>query len=129
MFYENAKGNRPFEEFIDQLDAVALKNKDARIQLEQIIYCLNRLENQGTRAGEKFTKRISGDIWELRPGVNRILFFGWNGNQFILLHHFAKTTQKTPLKRSLLLLDVWMTCLALDMRLSLHGMEEAASLV
>jgi phage-related protein len=59
---------------------------------------LNRLEDRGTRAGERFTKRISGDIWELRPGHNRILFFGWNGNHFVLLHHFAKTTQKTPPK-------------------------------
>lgn len=98
LFYEDEQGNRPVEDFIDQLDAVAHKNKDARIQLEQIIYCLNRLEDKGTRAGEKFTKRISGDVWELRPGGNRILFFGWNGNQFVLLHYFAKTTQKTPPK-------------------------------
>jgi phage-related protein len=96
LFYEDEQGHRPVEMFIDQLDAVALKNKDARIQLEQIIYCLNRLEDKGTRAGEKFTKRISGDIWELRPGENRILFFGWIGNHFVLLHHFTKTTKKTP---------------------------------
>ncbi|MCM3041518.1 type II toxin-antitoxin system RelE/ParE family toxin [Paenibacillus motobuensis] len=96
LFYEDEKGNKPVESFIDMLDAAALTNKGARIQLEQIIYCLNRLEDRGTRAGEKFTKRISGDIWELRPGNNRILFFGWNGNYFVLLHHFAKTTQKTP---------------------------------
>ncbi|WP_373228877.1 type II toxin-antitoxin system RelE/ParE family toxin [Cohnella sp.] len=70
----------------------------ARIQLEQIIYCLNRLEDKGTRAGEKFTKRIKGEIWELRPGNNRIFFFGWKGNQLVLLHHFSKTSQKTPSK-------------------------------
>jgi phage-related protein len=96
LFYEDEDGNKPVEGFIDQLDAVASNNKNARVQLEQIIYCLNRLEINGTRAGEKFTKRISGDIWELRPGSNRILFFGWNGNQFVLLHYFSKTTQKTP---------------------------------
>lgn len=73
LFYEDERGNKPVESFIDMLDAAALTNKGARIQLEQIIYCLNRLEDRGTRAGEKFTKRISGDIWELRPGNNRIL--------------------------------------------------------
>ncbi|WP_407945774.1 type II toxin-antitoxin system RelE/ParE family toxin [Paenibacillus puerhi] len=34
-------------------------------------------------------------MWGLRPGSNRILFFGWNGEYFVLLHHFSKTTQKT----------------------------------
>ncbi|WP_248929221.1 type II toxin-antitoxin system RelE/ParE family toxin [Paenibacillus hamazuiensis] len=96
LFYEKEDGTKPVEDFIDQLDAAAQSNKNARVQLEQIIYCLNRLEDKGTRAGEKFTKRISSDIWELRPGNNRILFFGWNGNHFVLLHHFTKTTQKTP---------------------------------
>ncbi|MCU6712407.1 type II toxin-antitoxin system RelE/ParE family toxin [Paenibacillus sp. J5C_2022] len=75
LFYEDEDGNKPVEKFIDELDAAAPKNKNARVQLEQIIYCLNRLEDKGTRAGEKFTKRIKGDVWELRPGNNRILFF------------------------------------------------------
>lgn len=96
LFYEDDAGDRPVERFIDELDAAALNNKNARIQVEQIVYCLSRLEDKGTRAGEKFTKRISGEIWELRPGNNRILFFGWNGNYFVLLHHFAKATQRTP---------------------------------
>jgi phage-related protein len=112
LFYEDDDGNKPVEIFIDELDAAALKNKNARVQLEQIIYCLNRLEDKGTRAGEKFTKRISGGIWELRPGNNRILFFGWNGNHFILLHHFAKTTQKTPPREIAIAekrMDNWLT--------------------
>lgn len=96
LFYEDEQGDKPVERFIDELDAAATSNKNARVQLEQIVYCLNRLEEKGTRAGEKFTKRISGDIWELRPGYNRILFMGWNGNHFVLLHQFIKTTQKTP---------------------------------
>lgn len=56
LFYEDRDGNKPVEDFIDRLDGIALSNKDARIQLEQIIYCLNRLQDKGTRAGEKFTK-------------------------------------------------------------------------
>jgi phage-related protein len=98
LFYEDEYGNKPVENYIDELDDASSKSKDARIQLEQIIYCLKRLEDKGTRAGEKFTKLIKGDIWELRPGNNRILFFGWEGNHFVLLHHFPKTTLKTPRK-------------------------------
>ena len=41
-------------------------------------------------------KHLDGDIWELRPLRNRVLFFGHNGNEFVLLHHFIKKTQKTP---------------------------------
>ena len=98
LFYEEEDGFKPVEDFIDQLDAAAQHNKYARIQLEQIIYCFDRLEDKGTRAGDKFTKRVSGDIWELRPGKNRILFFGWQGNHFVLLHHFMKRTRKIPVR-------------------------------
>ena len=36
------------------------------------------------------------DIWELRLGNNRVLFFYHRDNTFVLLHHFRKKTQKTP---------------------------------
>jgi hypothetical protein len=52
QFYEDHEGNKPVEDFIDRLDGLALTNKDARIQLEQIIYCLDRLQDKGTRAGK-----------------------------------------------------------------------------
>jgi phage-related protein len=32
----------------------------------------------------------------LRSFANRIFFFYWKGNKFVLLHHFIKKTQKTP---------------------------------
>ena len=41
-------------------------------------------------------KRLDDEIWELRPLRNRILFFGYDGEHFILLSHFIKKTQKTP---------------------------------
>ena len=41
-------------------------------------------------------KHIEGDIWELRPLKDRIFFFYWKDNTFILLHYFIKKTQKTP---------------------------------
>lgn len=92
LFYEDENGNKPVEDFIDELDAAALNNKNARVQLEQIIYCLNRLEESGTRAGERFTKRISGDIWELRPGHNRILFL--DGREIIWFFYTTSLKQR-----------------------------------
>jgi len=45
---------------------------------------------------EPFVKHIDGDIWELRPLGNRILYAYYKDNKFILLHHFIKKTQKLP---------------------------------
>lgn len=48
--------------------------------------------------GEPYVKHLEGEIWELRPLRDRILFVAWDGKNFILLHHFVKKTQKTPRK-------------------------------
>ena len=41
-------------------------------------------------------KHLDGDIWELRPVSDRVLFAGADSNGFVLLHQFKKKTQKTP---------------------------------
>ena len=50
----------------------------------------------GTRVGKPVTKHLDGDIWELRPLSNRILYAYYKDNTFLLLHHFKKQSQKTP---------------------------------
>ena len=45
-------------------------------------------------------KHLDDDIWELRPGNNRVLYFYFKDDTFVLLHQFRKKTQKTP-KREL----------------------------
>jgi hypothetical protein len=59
IFYEDKDGNKPVELFIDQLEAIATSNKNARVLLESIIYCLDRLEDGGTRCGSKFGMGIT----------------------------------------------------------------------
>jgi len=54
------------------------------------------LEDYGTRLDEKVTKHLDDGIWELRPGNNRVMFFYFKDDTFVLLHHFRKKTQKTP---------------------------------
>lgn len=96
ILYEDAQGNSPVGNLIDELDQKGMISKDARVQLKQIMFHIDLLETLGTRVGEKHVKHIEGEIWEIRPGHNRILFYCWNGQNFVLLHHFRKTTQKTP---------------------------------
>jgi phage-related protein len=92
--YRGKNGRSPTQEYID---ALATKNdKDSRIKLNKIYEHIKYLSEAGTQAGEPYVKHLDGDIWELRPIRDRILFAAWNGQSFILLHHFMKKTQKTP---------------------------------
>lgn len=93
-FYRDASGNEPVREYLDGL--AAKNDKDSRIKLNKIRDYMKILSEYGTRAGEPYMKHIDRGIWELRPIRDRIFFFSWNGDQFILLHHFVKKSQKTP---------------------------------
>ena len=94
--YRDAQGNQPIKEYLTEL--ASKSDKDSRIKLSKIDYYLQALREYGTRAGEPFVKHIDGDIWELRPLRDRFFFFCWQGDRFILLHHFVKKTLKTPPK-------------------------------
>lgn len=95
-FYETIDGISELWEFLDDLQQKALTNKDARIQHTQISLYIQLLADHGTRLGEKIMKHLEEDIWELRPGHNRVLFFYHKDDTYVLLHHFRKKTQKTP---------------------------------
>lgn len=45
---------------------------------------------------ENIAKYLEDGIWELRPGNNRIFYFFFQENTFVLLHQFRKKSQKTP---------------------------------
>ena len=93
-FYRDKQGRRPVADYLDEL--ATRKDKDSRIKLKKIQDYMKILRNYGTLAGEPYMKHIDGDIWELRPIRDRILFAAWYQGSFILLHHFMKKTQKTP---------------------------------
>ena len=95
-FYEDERGYSDVHEFIDELEAKAATNKDARINRNKMVAYLDTLEEMGTRVGMPVTRHLDGDIWELRPLSNRILYAYYKDNKFLLLHHFVKKTQKVP---------------------------------
>ena len=96
VFYEDANGVSELWNFLDDLLQRSTGNKDARIQHKQIVYYIELLQRNGTRLPETITKNIVEDIWELRPGDNRVFYFFFRDNTFVLLHHFRKKSQKTP---------------------------------
>ena len=96
VLYEEEDGYSELNLELIELSSQSVHNKDARIQFNQIVYCIELLKNHGTRLPDKITKHLQDDIWELRPGNNRVLYFYFENNTFVLLHMFKKKTQKTP---------------------------------
>ena len=95
-FYENQSGESELWNFLEKLRNEAATNKDSRIQYKQRMFDIELLQNNGTRLGENITKRLDNEIWELRPGTNRVFYFFIEKDTFVLLHHFRKKSQKTP---------------------------------
>lgn len=93
-FYEDENGYSETAEFIQILNRQTSKN--ARINLTKIVAYFNELEKYGTRIGQPVTKHLKGEIWELRPLRNRILYAYVKDNKFIMLCVFLKKTRKTP---------------------------------
>lgn len=94
VFYRDRKGKQPVKDFIDEL--ASSSGKEARINLKKVISYINYLAEEGLGGGEPYMKHLRGEIWELRPLKNRILFAALVDGRFILLHVFRKKTQKTP---------------------------------
>ena len=95
-FYRDKSGESEIVNYLDDLKVRGATSKTDRINRDKILAYIGALEQYGTRIGEPVVKHIDGDIWELRPLKNRIFFFYWKDNKFVLLHHFTKKTQKTP---------------------------------
>lgn len=98
IFYEENDGYAPVWDFLEKLRVRANKSKDCRIQYKQAVLAIQLLQDNGTWLSSEVTKHIDENIWELRPGNNRIFYFLQDGDTFVLLHVFRKKTQKTPIR-------------------------------
>ena len=93
-FYKDRNGNRPALAYLQEL--LKRNDKDSRIRARKMQDYINVLREYGTFIGEPIVKHIEGDLWELRPARDRVLFVAWHNNGYVLLHAFEKHTQKTP---------------------------------
>ena len=97
IFYKNTKGKQPVLEYMQELSES--NGKDSRIKLNKINDYIQALSVYGTeQLSENYVKHLEGDIWELRPLRDRILFAGVVDGKYVLLHQFMKKTQKTPIR-------------------------------
>lgn len=93
-FYTDKKGKNEIEDYLQKLQNKP--NKDNNIKFKKIVSYIDNLSRYGLSLGEPYIKHLDGEIWELRPIRDRILFASWCNNKFILLNIFMKQTQKTP---------------------------------
>ena len=64
------------------------------LQLKQISLYIQSLEDNGTRLNENITKHLDDDIWELRPGNNRVLYFYFKDDTLCFCTSFARKHKK-----------------------------------
>ena len=88
-YYEDSRGKRPVEDYINSLPVEKQAN---------IIRVFDLVGEFGIQLGEPYLKHIEGKIWEMRPAKERILYFTFTGKKFVLLNGFTKKTRKTPKK-------------------------------
>ena len=94
VFYKDSQGRSELYERILELAAKSEHNKDVRIQHKQIVFYIELLKNQGSNLPTNISKHLQENIYELRPGNNRVLYFFYINDTYVLLHMFRKKTQK-----------------------------------
>lgn len=91
--YENARGEKLVEKFIDSLEA------KSRLK---ITHAIELLEAFGLAVGYPHVKKLTGsNLWEYRilgSDNIRIFYVSMTGKKFLVLHGFKKKKQKTPTK-------------------------------
>lgn len=95
IFYRDRNGRCPVLAYLEELKS--RNGKDSRVKLNKIGDYIQALAVYGTEGlTENYVKHLSGEIWELRPMRDRILFAAVVNGQYVLLHQFRKETRKTP---------------------------------
>jgi phage-related protein len=94
VIYSDRSGVEPVTDYLRGL--AGNESKDSRIKINKIVDYLKLLSEHGTRIGKPYVTHLEGEIWELRPLRDRILFAAIAGGRFALLHSFIKQTRKTP---------------------------------
>ncbi len=91
VFYREANGRVPVDEWIHTLPAR---------EIGRVLKSIGLLEAYGVRLGMPHTRHLRGKVWELRIAAGRkrfrILYAPLAANKFLLMHAFAKKTEKTP---------------------------------
>jgi phage-related protein len=95
-FYKDEQGFSDVIDMLEKLRAKSQTSKTDRINLDKINHYITALSKQGTALGMPIVRNLGDGLWELRPNANRILFFYFQNNEYVILSHFIKKTNATP---------------------------------
>jgi phage-related protein len=92
VFYRDANGKNPIEEFLD-----SLPSKDA----QKVTWTLQLIEELKVPPNMYFKKLVNAnDVWEVRSRMGnnayRLLCFLYKNDVVVLTNGFRKKTQRTP---------------------------------
>ena len=92
LFYQTARGRMPV---VDELEGLP---KEATAHAYQL---LEEIEKKGFDASRVVFRHIEGKLWEIKmtlpaTGGYRIFYFTVQGDTLLLLHAYAKKSQKAP---------------------------------
>jgi phage-related protein len=89
IFYKDKNGNEPVKNFI-------LEQPEGAIG--EIIHVFDLLYKFDLSLGLPYVEKVKGKLWSLRikhsSDYYRILYFGFSGKKFILLHAVKKKSDK-----------------------------------
>lgn len=97
-FYKDKNGKELVLDYLKELSK--RKDKDSWIKANKINDYIEILKQYGTQAGEPYLKHLDGEIWELRPLRDRILFVAWHNGSYVLLHTLYEKNLENSKKRN-----------------------------
>ena len=92
--YQTATGNVPIKKYLREIS-----KRQGVAELARIRLYVELLREHGMKINNyrpHSIRQIDGDLYELRPGDNRLFFFYYKENRFVLLHGFVKKQKQTP---------------------------------
>lgn len=97
LFYADGRGHQPVYEWLE-----SIKTREPAT-FRKVTQILIMLEENGEyirsgKSNRKDIKRLKGtdDIWQIRIGSNRILYFYYSSDALILTNQFKKKSNQTP---------------------------------
>lgn len=99
VFYEDENGYSEVAEFIQTLSNSSQK-ADVTL-LKKIVHQFNMLKILGNELNEPQSKQLTEydlPIMELRPMPECIFYASWQGDKYVILHHYTKKQNYTDPK-------------------------------
>lgn len=94
-FYKRPNGK---VEFIEFLKGIPYKDQ------VKLLATINNVQEYGINIAirEQWIKKLDKNLYELRSkvanNIQRVIYFHYEDNKYVITHGFTKKTQKTPLK-------------------------------